>query len=53
MGDDFRPYFRALQSIDYYGPIFIEARIGDAFTEIPRAFTYLEEQLGEVYYSDN
>ena len=53
MGDDFRPYFKALQSIGYYGPVFIEARIGDALTEIPRAFTYLETQLGEVYNSDN
>ena len=53
MGDDFRPYFKALKSIEYYGPIFIEARIGDASTEIPQAFTYLKEQLSEVYYSEN
>lgn len=53
MGDDFRPYLQALHAIGYYGPIFIEARIGDAFTEIPRAYTYLEEQLREAYYQTN
>jgi len=53
MGDDFRPYFEALRSIDYYGPIFIEARVGDAATEIPRAYTYLEEQLDEIYFNTN
>lgn len=49
MGDDFRPYFRALKSIKYKGPIVIEANINNASQEIPAAHQYLTKQLREVY----
>lgn len=49
VGEDFRPYFRALKSIKYKGPIVIEARVGDASKEIPAAYQYLTKQLQEVY----
>jgi sugar phosphate isomerase/epimerase len=49
MGDDFRPYFRALKSIGYKGPVVIEAKIVDSYQEIPAAHQYLTKQLREVY----
>ncbi|RDC63135.1 sugar phosphate isomerase/epimerase family protein [Adhaeribacter pallidiroseus] len=49
VGEDFRPYFRALKTIQYKGPIVIEARINDATKEIPAAYQYLTKQLQEVY----
>ena len=49
VGEDFRPYFRALKYIQYKGPIFIEARVNDANKEIPTAYQYLTKQLQEVY----
>ncbi len=49
MGDDFRPYFRALKQIKYRGPIVIEARVSNANVEIPAAHLYLTKQLAEVY----
>ncbi|MBO9674297.1 MAG: sugar phosphate isomerase/epimerase [Sphingobacteriaceae bacterium] len=49
MGDDFRPYLRALHKINYKGFIFIEASIKNAATEMPLAFKYLSAQIAEVY----
>jgi sugar phosphate isomerase/epimerase len=49
VGEDFRPYFRALKKIKYKGPIVIEARVNDASKEIPAAYQYLTIQLQEVY----
>ena len=49
VGEDFRPYFRALKQIKYKGPIVIEARVNDATKEIPAAYHYLTKQLQEVY----
>lgn len=48
MGDDFKPYFRALRDINYKGLIFIEGSIGNAALEIPAAYKYLSAQLAEV-----
>ncbi len=49
VGEDFRPYFQALKSIGYKGPIVIEGRVGDIRQEVPAAFAYLTQQLKEVY----
>lgn len=49
MGDDFKPYFRALESIGYKGPVFIEGRVENPATQIPYAAEYLTKQLREVY----
>jgi sugar phosphate isomerase/epimerase len=49
MGDDFRPYLRALHKINYKGFIFIEGSIKNAATEMPLAFKYLSAQIAEVY----
>lgn len=49
MGDDFRPYFQALKTIGYKGPVVIEARIVKSNQEIPLAHQYLTRQLREVY----
>jgi len=48
MGDDFKPYFRALRDINYKGLIFIEGSIGNAAVEIPGACKYLSAQLAAV-----
>lgn len=48
MGDDFKPYLRALRDINYKGFIFIEGSIGNATVEIPAAYKYLSKQLAEV-----
>jgi sugar phosphate isomerase/epimerase len=48
-GDDFRPYFRALHSIGYRGPVVIEGRSSNLSQEIPQAHAYLTKQLTEVY----
>ena len=48
MGDDFKPYLRALHDINYKGFIFIEGSIGNAAVEMPQAFKYLSKQLAEV-----
>lgn len=52
MGDDFKPYLRALRKINYNGFIFMEASTKNAEVEIPQAFKYLSKQLAEVY-ADN
>ncbi|GAB3529581.1 hypothetical protein GCM10027443_09170 [Pontibacter brevis] len=49
VGEDFRPYFQALKSIGYSGPLFIEGRVSDPEKEIPHAHRYLTQQLREVY----
>ncbi|MBB6238263.1 sugar phosphate isomerase/epimerase [Pedobacter sp. AK013] len=49
MGDDFKPYLKALHKINYRGFIFIEGSIKNAATEIPLAFKYLSAQIAEVY----
>ncbi|WP_412468319.1 sugar phosphate isomerase/epimerase family protein [Pedobacter sp. KLB.chiD] len=49
MGDDFKPYLRALHKINYNGFIFIEGSIKNAATEMPLAFKYLSAQIAEVY----
>jgi sugar phosphate isomerase/epimerase len=48
-GEDFRPYFQALKTIRYKGPIVIEGRPGDLTKEAPAAYQYLTTQLKEVY----
>jgi len=48
-GEDFKPYLRALRKARYQGPIFIEGVTRDPKADIPRAFTYLTQQLQEVY----
>lgn len=52
-GDDFRPYFKALKTIKYKGPIVIEAYIDKSDQEIPLAHQYLTNQLREVYQKSN
>lgn len=48
-GEDFKPYFSALESIGYKGPVFIEGSVKNPATEIPFAAEYLTKQLKEVY----
>lgn len=49
VGEDFRPYFRALKQIKYQGPIVIEAKGNNPEQEIPTSYSYLTKQLQEVY----
>lgn len=49
VGEDFRPYFQALKSIGYSGPMFIEGRVNNPEEEIPNAHQFLTQQLQEVY----
>ena len=49
MGDDFKPYLRALRKANYRGNIFIEGNTSDPVNDLPRAFKYLTGQLKEVY----
>ena len=49
MGDDFKPYFRALRKANYKGCIFIEANSTNPNNDIPQSFKYLTRQLEEVY----
>ncbi|MFC3563179.1 sugar phosphate isomerase/epimerase family protein [Pedobacter jamesrossensis] len=51
MGDDFKPYLKALKEINYHGFIFMEGAIEHPETELPLAFKYLSNQLSEVYLS--
>jgi sugar phosphate isomerase/epimerase len=48
-GDDFKPYFRALKSIGYQGPVVIEGLSNKLREEVPLAYTYLTGQLQEVF----
>ncbi|SES25541.1 sugar phosphate isomerase/epimerase family protein [Pedobacter rhizosphaerae] len=49
MGDDFKPYLRALKKIGYRGFIFMEGSVKNPEVEIPLAFNYLSRQVAEVY----
>ena len=49
MGDDFKPYFRALRKANYPGKIFIEGNTSNPVNDLPQAFKYLTGQLKEVY----
>jgi len=49
MGEDFKPYLRALKQIGYKDYIFIEGGVKDAGVEIPAAFKYLSAQIATVY----
>jgi len=49
MGDDFKPYLRALRKANYKGKIFIEGNTNEPFKDIPLSFKYLTTQLKEVY----
>lgn len=52
-GDNFRPYFSALQAIKYKGPILIEGRVKDLKTDAPIAYYSLMNQLRESYLKTN
>jgi sugar phosphate isomerase/epimerase len=47
-GEDFRPYFQALQQIGFQGKIMMECRWYDLNTEAGPAIRYLEEQWGKT-----
>jgi sugar phosphate isomerase/epimerase len=49
MGDDFKPYLRALRKANYKGYIFIEGNTNNPVSDIPLSFKYLTRQLEEVY----
>lgn len=49
MGDDFKPYLRALRTANYKGYIFIEGGSNNPKNDMPLAFQYLSRQLKEVY----
>jgi len=49
MGDDFKPYLRALRKANYKGKIFIEGNTSNPVNDLPLAFKYLTGQLKEVY----
>jgi sugar phosphate isomerase/epimerase len=53
MGDDFKPYLRALKKIKYKGFIFIEGSTTNAAVEMPLSFKYLSSQIAEVYSEKN
>ncbi len=49
MGDDFKPYLRALRKANFKGYIFIEGSSSNPKNDMPLAFQYLTRQLKEVY----
>jgi len=49
MGDDFRPYLRALREANYKGYIFIEGSSANPVVDMLLASKYLKNQLEEVY----
>lgn len=49
MGDDFKPYLRALRDAKFKGHIFIEGNTSNPLNDIPLSFKYLTRQLEEVY----
>ena len=49
MGDDFKPYLRALRKANYKGKIFIEGNTSNPVNDLPLTFRYLTLQLKEVY----
>lgn len=49
MGDDFKPYLRALRKANFTGKIFIEGNTTNPVNDLPLSFKYLTRQLKEVY----
>ena len=49
MGDDFRPYLKALNKINYKGKIILECRWENLATQAPLAYQELQKQLDDVY----
>ena len=49
MGDDFKPWLRALRKANYKGHIFIEGNSSDPGRDMPLSFKWLTRQLEEVY----
>jgi sugar phosphate isomerase/epimerase len=49
MGDDFKPYLRALRKANFKGHIFIEGSTTNPSADMPLSFKYLTKQLKEVY----
>jgi len=49
VGDDFKPWLRALRRATYKGHIFIEGNTDNPDNDIPLSFKYLTHQLEEVY----
>lgn len=45
MGDDFRPYFKALKAIKYKGKLAVECRWKDMEKELPLALKTIREQM--------
>lgn len=50
-GDDFRPFFKALNDIGYKGKVAIECRWDDMDKELPSAVKTVREQLGDTFSS--
>ena len=49
VGDDFKPWLRALRTANYKGHIFIEGNSNDLRKDMPLSFKWLTLQLQEVY----
>ncbi|CAN5361451.1 hypothetical protein BH11BAC3_BH11BAC3_06650 [soil metagenome] len=49
MGDDLKPYLRALRKANFKGNIFIEGNSSNPANDMPLSFKYLTRQLKEVY----
>lgn len=49
MGDDFRPYLKALRTAKYKGPIFVEAGSNYSPAQMAFCYQYLTKQIKEVY----
>jgi len=49
MGDDFRPYLRALRMAKYKGPLFVEAGGNYSAAQMAFCHQYLTKQIEEVY----
>lgn len=47
-GDDFRPFLRALKTIDYRGRMSIECRWQNIKDELPAAVAFLKKQIADV-----
>jgi len=48
LGDDFRPFLKALRAIDYRGRMSIECRFENLKEQLPAAVGYLKKQIAEV-----
>lgn len=49
MGDDFKPYLRALKKANYKGPIFMEPSAPYTDAELKMSFNYLTRVIDEVW----